>query len=77
MAWVCTAANGVISLEFIDNFSADGGSRINVEVHRNIQRAPIQMNASLLIEQCFIGRRMILNIQTKQEQQVLQSPDLK
>lgn len=67
MAWVCMAASGVISLEFIDNFIADGSRRMNVEVYRNILSAQIRMNAAELIEQCFISRTIILNIQTKQQ----------
>lgn len=67
MAWVCMAASEIISLEFIDNFTANSSSRMTVEICSNIQSAQIQMSASEPIEQYFVCTTMILNIQPQQQ----------
>ncbi|KAF7661064.1 hypothetical protein LDENG_00270050 [Lucifuga dentata] len=48
------AATGTGSFIFIDDVTADGSSKMNSEVYRNIVSAPVHANASKLIGQCFI-----------------------
>ena len=56
MALACMAATGTGSPAFID-VTAEGSSRMNAEVYRNILSAQIQEKASNLIGQCFFMRQ--------------------
>ena len=53
MTWVFMTANGMGSLLFINNVTADRRSRMNSEVYRAILPAHIQPNATKLIGQFF------------------------
>ncbi|KAF7659361.1 hypothetical protein LDENG_00299140 [Lucifuga dentata] len=54
MAWACMAVTGTGTLIFIDDITADGRSKMNSEVYRNILSAQVQANASKLIDRRFI-----------------------
>lgn len=44
MTWACMTASGIISLNFIDDGTHDGGSRTNSEVYGNIRPIDREMH---------------------------------
>lgn len=52
MAWACMAATGTGSLVFIDDITADGSSKMNSEVYRNI------LSAKAVVPKLWVGTHL-------------------